>query len=88
VVILDAGPHWDPAHDFVSDETASHKLFWTDERVTGGKDPVELGSNNSGQGVGGSTVHYSMIAMRLHADDFRRRTLEGAIAGPSSKIGR
>jgi choline dehydrogenase-like flavoprotein len=80
VVILDAGPHWDPAHDFISDETASHKLFWTDERVTGGKDPVELGSNNSGQGVGGSTVHYSMIAMRLHADDFRRRTLEGAIA--------
>jgi choline dehydrogenase-like flavoprotein len=49
--------------------------------VTGGKDPVELGSNNSGQGVGGSTVHYSMIALRLHADDFRRRTLEGAIAG-------
>jgi hypothetical protein len=36
VVILDAGPHWDPAHDFVSDETASHKLFWTDERVTAG----------------------------------------------------
>jgi choline dehydrogenase-like flavoprotein len=81
VVILDAGPHWDPVRDFVSDETASHKLYWTDERVTGGKDPVELGSNNSGQGVGGSTVHYSMIAMRLHADDFRRRTLEGAIAG-------
>ncbi|MGH6840118.1 MAG: GMC family oxidoreductase, partial [Methylocella sp.] len=80
-VILDAGPHWDPVHDFVSDETASHKLFWTDERVTGGNHPVELGSNNSGQGVGGGTVHYSMIAMRLHADDFRRRTLEGAIAG-------
>jgi choline dehydrogenase-like flavoprotein len=75
VVILDAGPHWDPAHDFVSDETASQKLYWTDE------DPVELASNNSGQGVGGSTVHYSMIAMRLHTDDFRRRTLEGAIAG-------
>lgn len=81
VVILDAGPHWDPVNDFVSDETAAHKLFWTEERVTGGEDPVELGSNNSGQGVGGSTVHYSMIALRLHADDFRRRTLEGAIAG-------
>lgn len=81
VVILDAGPHWDPAQDFVSDETAAHKLFWTEERVTGGADPVELGSNNSGQGVGGSTVHYSMIALRLSPDDFRRRTLEGAIAG-------
>ncbi|MFL6337217.1 MAG: hypothetical protein ACJ754_28290 [Pyrinomonadaceae bacterium] len=66
VVILDAGPHWNPVKDLVCDETASRKLFWTDERVTGGEDPVELGSNNSGQGVGGSTVHYSMVAMRAH----------------------
>ncbi|MCA1600615.1 MAG: GMC family oxidoreductase [Acidobacteria bacterium] len=81
VVILDAGPHWDPTQDFVSDEIASRKLFWTDERITGGGDPVELGSNNSGQGVGGSTVHYSMIAMRAHPEDFKRRTLEGEVAG-------
>jgi choline dehydrogenase-like flavoprotein len=81
VVILDAGPHWDPTRDFVSDELGSRPLFWTDERITGGRDPVELGSNNSGRGVGGSTVHYSMIAMRAHPEDFRRRTLEGEIAG-------
>jgi len=42
---------------------------------------VELGSNNSGRGVGGSTVHYSMVAMRAHPEDFQRRTLEGEIAG-------
>lgn len=81
VVILDAGPHWDPTRDFVSDEAASYQLFWTDERISAGRDPIELGSNNSGQGVGGSTVHYSMIAMRAHPDDFLRRTLEGDIAG-------
>jgi choline dehydrogenase-like flavoprotein len=81
VVILDAGPHWNPVKDFVSDEAASRKLFWTDERITGGGDPVELGSNNSGLGVGGGTVHYSMVAMRAHPEDFRRRTLEGEIAG-------
>jgi choline dehydrogenase-like flavoprotein len=81
VVILDAGPHWDPTRDFVSDELGSRRLFWTDERITGGHDPVELGSNNSGRGVGGSTVHYSMIAMRAHPEDFRRRTLEGEIPG-------
>lgn len=81
VVILDAGPHWNPLKDFVSDESASRKLFWTDERITGGADPVELGSNNSGRGVGGGTVHYSMVAMRAHPEDFRRRTLEGEIAG-------
>jgi choline dehydrogenase-like flavoprotein len=80
VVLLDAGPHWDPTRDFVSDELGSRHLFWTDERITGGRDAVELGSNNSGRGVGGSTVHYSMIAMRAHPEDFRRRTLEGEIA--------
>ena len=81
VVLLDAGPHWDPTRDFVSDEVGSRQLFWTDERISGGRDPVELGSNNSGRGVGGSTVHYSMIAMRAHSEDFRRRTLEGDIPG-------
>jgi choline dehydrogenase-like flavoprotein len=81
VVLLEAGPHWDPTRDFVSDEMGSRPLFWTDERITGGDDPVELGSNNSGRGVGGSTVHYSMIAMRAHPEDFRRRTLEGEIPG-------
>ena len=80
-VILDAGPHWDPTRDFVSDELGARRLFWTDERITGGADPVELGSNNSGRGVGGSTVHYSMVAMRAHRDDFRRRTVEGDITG-------
>jgi choline dehydrogenase-like flavoprotein len=81
VVILDAGPHWDPTRDFVSDEQASHRLFWTDERIIGGGDPVELGANNSGRGVGGSTVHYSMIAMRAHPEDFRRGTLDGPVPG-------
>ena len=85
VVILDAGPHWNPVRDFVSDETGSRELFWTDERITGGSDPVELGSNNSGRGVGGSTVHYSMVKMRAHPEDFRRRTLEGEIDGADSR---
>jgi choline dehydrogenase-like flavoprotein len=79
VVILDAGPHWDPTRDFVSDEEASYRLFWTEERITGGRNPVELGANNSGRGVGGSTVHYSMVAMRAHPEDFRRGTLDGPV---------
>lgn len=84
VVIIDAGPHWDPTRDFVSDELGSHRLYWTEERITGGDDPVELGSNNSGQGVGGSTVHFSMVAMRAHPDDFRRHTLHGDIPGANT----
>ncbi len=81
VAILDAGPHWDPTRDFVSDELGSRRLYWTDERISGGDDPIELGMANSGRGVGGSTVHYSMVAMRAHPDDFRRRSLHGPIDG-------
>ncbi|HET9122454.1 MAG TPA: GMC family oxidoreductase N-terminal domain-containing protein, partial [Acidiferrobacteraceae bacterium] len=81
VAVLEAGPHWNPTQDFVSDELASRKLYWMEERITGGHDPIELGSNNSGQGVGGSTVHYSMIALRMREEGFRLRSLHGAIEG-------
>jgi hypothetical protein len=57
VVCLDAGPFWDPDADWVSDERGSHTLYWTEPRQIGGADPVPLGSNNSGRGVGGSMVH-------------------------------
>lgn len=53
VVALEAGPFWDTERDWVSDESGSHKLYWEDPRVTGGKDPLALGANNSGKGVGG-----------------------------------
>ena len=59
VVIIEAGPFWHPDEDWVSDEAGSHQLYWTQERVIGGADPVELGKNNSGRGVGGSMVHYA-----------------------------
>ena len=81
VVILEAGEHWDPTRDFISDESAAAKLFWTDERITGGEHPVELGSNNSGRGVGGSTVHYSMVALRAHPEDFSRQSIDGDVPG-------
>ncbi len=77
VVALDAGPFWDPDRDWVSDEAGSHHLYWTDPRVTGGADPVALGANNSGRGVGGSMVHFAGYAPRLHPSDFRIRSLDG-----------
>ena len=77
VVVLEAGPFWDPDEDWVSDEAGSHKLYWTDERVTGGQDPVELGKNNSGHGVGGSMVHYAGYCPRFHPSDFEVRTRDG-----------
>jgi choline dehydrogenase-like flavoprotein len=71
VVAMDAGPFWDPDADWVSDEWGSHHLYWTEPRVIGGSDPVPLGANNSGRGVGGSMVHFAGYTPRLHPSDFR-----------------
>jgi choline dehydrogenase-like flavoprotein len=77
VVVLESGPFWDPDRDWVSDEAGAHKLYWTAPRVIGGGDPVELGKNNSGHGVGGSMVHYAGFAPRFHPSDFRVRSTDG-----------
>lgn len=77
VVLLDAGPFWDPDTDWVSDERGSHGLYWTDPRQIGGTNPVPLGSNNSGRGVGGSMVHYAGYTPRFHPSDFHTSTAEG-----------
>ena len=45
-------------------------LYWTEPRVDTGTDPVPLGSNNSGRGVGGSMVHYAGYTPRFHPSDF------------------
>ena len=76
-VVLDAGPFWNPDTDWVSDERGSHALFWTEPRQIGGDDPVPLGSNNSGRGVGGSMVHYAGYVPRFHPSDFRTRSTDG-----------
>jgi choline dehydrogenase-like flavoprotein len=71
IVAFDAGPFWDPDRDWVSDEAGSHQLYWNEPRVIDGDDPVPLGSNNSGRGVGGSMVHFAGYAPRFHPSDFR-----------------
>ena len=68
VAALDAGPFWDPDTDWVSDEAGSHHLYWTDPRVIAGTDPVPMGSNNSGRGVGGSMVHYAGLHPALPSE--------------------
>jgi len=77
VVVLERGPFWDPDEDWVSDEEGSQHLYWTDKRIVGGEDPVELGKNNSGHGVGGSMIHYAGYAPRFHPSDFETRTRDG-----------
>ncbi|HEX4086369.1 MAG TPA: GMC family oxidoreductase [Chthoniobacteraceae bacterium] len=77
VIGLEAGPFWDTERDWVSDESGSHQLYWEDLRITGGKNPLALGANNSGKGVGGGTVHWAAFTPRFHPSDFEVRSRDG-----------
>jgi choline dehydrogenase-like flavoprotein len=77
VVAFDAGPYWRPLEDFASDETHQSKLYWTDERIVDGDNPLQLGANNSGRSVGGSTVHFAMVSLRFRPEWFKSRSLLG-----------
>src|ERR1019366_1245068 len=72
-----AGAVLGPDADWVSDEAGSHHLYWTEPRVISGTDPVPLGSNNSGRGVGGSMVHYAGYTPRFHPRDFATFNQDG-----------
>jgi choline dehydrogenase-like flavoprotein len=77
VAVLEKGPLWDPDRDWVSDEKGSAGLYWTEKRIVSGSDPIEMGKNNSGVGVGGSMTHFAGYVPRLHPSDFEVRTRDG-----------
>jgi len=77
VVVLEKGPFWDPDRDWVSDEKGAAGLYWNENRIIGGTDPIEMGKNNSGVGVGGSMTHFAGYTPRFHPSDFDIRTREG-----------
>lgn len=77
VVAFDAGAYYRPLEDFASDEREQSKLFWNDERIVDGDNPLALGSNNSGKAVGGSTVHFAMVSLRFRPEWFKSRTTLG-----------
>ncbi len=74
---MDAGPYFRPLEDFASDETEQNKLYWTDERVVDGANPMVMGGKNSGKAVGGSTVHFAMVSLRFRPEWFKSRTMLG-----------
>lgn len=77
VVGIEAGPFWDTERDWVSDEAGSSKLYWNELRITGGEDPITLGANNSGRGVGGGSVHWAAFTPRFHPSDFHVLSADG-----------
>ncbi len=70
VVAVEAGRWWNPA-DWATDEAAQSELFWRDERLSGGEHPIAFGANNSGTGVGGSTLHWTAYCPPVRDFDFR-----------------
>ena len=77
IVVLEKGPFFDPDTDWVSDEEGARPLYWMENRIIGGEDPVELGQNNSGVGVGGTMLHYAGYTPRFHPSDFETYTRDG-----------
>ncbi len=69
VVALEAGREWRPREEFATDEVAQEPLFWRDERLSAGSDPLAFGANNSGVGLGGSTLHFTAYTPRAQDDD-------------------
>ncbi|WP_263381554.1 GMC family oxidoreductase [Granulicella arctica] len=75
VVALEAGRLWkDPATEFATDEIDAAKLYWLDERLSAGETPTAFGSNNSGTGVGGSTLHWGAFVPRADPRDLKIRS--------------
>ncbi len=74
VVALEAGRNWDPGTEFATDEVAAKKIYWLGERLSAGDTPEGFGANNSGTGVGGSTLHWGAYVPRADPRDLRLRT--------------
>ncbi|WP_235857669.1 GMC family oxidoreductase [Paenibacillus albiflavus] len=77
VVILEAGPLRSTQKDLASDELAMQSLGWQETRIVSGDDPLTMGHNNSGYGVGGGTVHFTGVFLRFHESDFKTRSIDG-----------
>lgn len=75
-VALEAGRNFE-LDDFTPDETEAVRINWMSERLSGGEDPTAFGPNNSGIGIGGSTLHWGAFAPRPDRRDLRLRTETG-----------
>ena len=74
VVALEAGRWWNPLEEYATDESAQAGLYWLDERLSGGQNPTAFGMNNSGCGVGGSTLHFGAYTPRAQPRDLRLKS--------------
>jgi choline dehydrogenase-like flavoprotein len=78
VVVLEAGDWLTTNDDLRQDELEMLGRFdWDDRRWLEGEEQLELGHRRDGRGVGGGTLHYGAVALRLWPQDFERRSRDG-----------
>jgi choline dehydrogenase-like flavoprotein len=78
VVVLEAGPWLSTDDDLRQDEVEMLGRFdWDDRRWLSGDEELELGHRRDGRGVGGGTLHFGAVALRLWQEDFERRRRDG-----------
>src|SRR6267378_6985696 len=74
VVVLEAGPRFDPVRDLQNVEANSNKIMWSEPRVYAGKHPIVP---KAGVGVGGGTLTWLGVMPRFHQADFSTFSNEG-----------
>jgi choline dehydrogenase-like flavoprotein len=78
VVVLEAGDWLTTDDDLRQDELEMlGKFDWDDRRWLEGEEQLELGHRRDGRGVGGGTLHYGAVALRMWPQDFERRSRDG-----------
>ncbi|MBB3936792.1 GMC family oxidoreductase [Aureimonas phyllosphaerae] len=76
VVALEAGRNFEPG-EHTPDEMEGSDINWMEERLSGGDTPTAFGPNNSGMGVGGSTLHWGAFTPRPSEADLTLRSGSG-----------
>ncbi|WP_279480639.1 GMC family oxidoreductase [Aureimonas sp. SK2] len=76
VVALEAGRNFEPG-EHTPDEMEGNDINWMEERLSGGATPTAFGPNNSGMGVGGSTLHWGAFCPRPSEADLALRSTTG-----------
>jgi choline dehydrogenase-like flavoprotein len=81
VVVLEAGEWLSTDADLRQDEIEMRGKFdWDDRRWFEGSEELELGHPRDGRGVGGGTIHFGGVSLRLWPEDFERRSRDGVSA--------
>ncbi|PPT53136.1 GMC family oxidoreductase [Xanthomonas arboricola] len=75
VVVLEAGAAFSPASHLPDELTTG--IYWMEERLSGGQTPTAFGANNSGSGLGGSTLHWGAFCPRPDKRDLSLSTHTG-----------